>query len=185
MTKNTDEIEILKTPIFTIKEYSRYNKNANKYQKVILVDEPDYVAGVVYNRDSSKYILIRQLRFGINKTLIEFFGGGISPNESPKDAFIRELKEETGYTIGYNYSDEDITDLYVGYFNPGCSKSKIHYYYVEVHGIPLDSSPDEFESLEVVELSYQDVQSIVNGLIGVHAKLAWDLYINLKLRINK
>ena len=42
-------------------------------------------------------VLIRQLRPAVNKTVIELPAGLIDKGETPKQAGIRELKEETGF----------------------------------------------------------------------------------------
>ena len=42
---------------------------------------------------------IKQYRFGTDKIELEIPGGIIEPEESPKDGAIRELKEETGYSV--------------------------------------------------------------------------------------
>ena len=44
-------------------------------------------------------VLIRQLRPAVNKTVIELPAGLIDKGETPKQAGIRELKEETGFIV--------------------------------------------------------------------------------------
>lgn len=46
--------------------------------------------------DDGQVIVIEQFRYGINRVILEIPGGSAS-EESPKDAMIRELREETGY----------------------------------------------------------------------------------------
>lgn len=45
-----------------------------------------------------KIVLIKQYRHGIEDVTLEIPGGAVNLNEDPKEAAMRELKEETGYT---------------------------------------------------------------------------------------
>lgn len=45
-----------------------------------------------------KFVLVRQLRFTLNRPTLEFPAGSIEDSETPLEAAKRELQEETGYT---------------------------------------------------------------------------------------
>ncbi|WP_459129858.1 NUDIX hydrolase [Guggenheimella bovis] len=55
-------------------------------------------ANVVAFTKEQKIILVKQFRIGIGDFTIEIPAGTVEPGEDPKDAVIRELLEETGYT---------------------------------------------------------------------------------------
>lgn len=46
----------------------------------------------------NRVILARQFRPGPGRVLLELPGGGLEEGESPKEAALREFREETGYT---------------------------------------------------------------------------------------
>jgi 8-oxo-dGTP pyrophosphatase MutT (NUDIX family) len=59
------------------------------------MDHPKSVAGIVFSPDRTSVLLI--LRRDVPVWVLP--GGGIDPNESPHDAVVREILEETGFTV--------------------------------------------------------------------------------------
>lgn len=62
----------------------------------LVVKAPDWV-NVVPLLDDGRVVLIRQWRYGVGRECLEIPGGLIDPGESPGEAAVRELLEETGY----------------------------------------------------------------------------------------
>jgi len=54
------------------------------------------VIGLVFNAQRDRVLLIK--RRDVNAYALP--GGGIDPGESPEDAFVREIQEETGLIVG-------------------------------------------------------------------------------------
>jgi ADP-ribose pyrophosphatase len=59
--------------------------------------EPQVVCVLAITADQ-QVVLARQFRPGPEQILLELPGGGIEPGETPQQAIVRELLEETGYT---------------------------------------------------------------------------------------
>lgn len=77
----------------------QYEKPENKGDfEANILDLPNWVNVIAFNQND-EILLIRQFRFGVDEIELEIPGGIIEPGEEPKDAGIRELKEETGYEI--------------------------------------------------------------------------------------
>lgn len=55
------------------------------------------VSAMVVVRDPKTLVLVRQYRYGINRTLWELPAGTVDPGESPRVCAIRECEEETGW----------------------------------------------------------------------------------------
>ncbi len=58
--------------------------------------KPD-AALVVPRTRSGKYLVTCQYKYGLDKVVVEFPGGEINAGETPRQAAVRELIEETGY----------------------------------------------------------------------------------------
>ena len=58
--------------------------------------EPEVVC-ILAITEEQQVILARQFRPGPEQILLELPGGGIDPGETPQQAILRELLEETGY----------------------------------------------------------------------------------------
>jgi ADP-ribose pyrophosphatase len=79
-----------------------------------VLEYPGWVNAVALTEDN-KVILIKQYRHAAEEVILELPGGCIDPGESPEQAIIRELLEETGYQF------ESIEPLCTLYANPSTS----------------------------------------------------------------
>ena len=98
---------------------------------------------------SNTLLFVKQYRFGIEKDLLEFPAGLIEPDEAPHITALRELEEETGYKANH------IQSLGTFYLSPGYSNEIIHLFYAE-DLIKTQQNLDPFESLEVIELPFEE-----------------------------
>jgi len=60
------------------------------------VESPDWV-NVIARTLQGHYVLVRQVRHGLRREMVETPGGRVDPGEDPEVAARRELLEETGY----------------------------------------------------------------------------------------
>ena len=84
-----------------IKEYDFVSRNSFMSAKPEKLSQPyksDAVSIFVQNEDKSKMLLIKEFRYAVNNYVISTPAGLIENNEDVKQAAIRELYEEIGYT---------------------------------------------------------------------------------------
>jgi 8-oxo-dGTP pyrophosphatase MutT (NUDIX family) len=120
-----------------------------------------------------QFLMVKQFRFGSSELSLEFPAGVIEPNEDPQKASLRELQEETGgiaKTIFFLGSCKP---------NPAFLKNSMHHYLAQDVEIIHEQSLDHFEEIEVIKLSFQDVETkIKNGEITHSLSLtAWYFYL--------
>lgn len=71
---------------------------SGRYVDGYYVWESPSIATVVPRTESGEFVLVRQWRHAVGRTMLQFPAGAIDDGESPEQAAHRELFEETGYT---------------------------------------------------------------------------------------
>lgn len=117
--------------------------NGNKLKKEHL-HHPHSVAVLAID-DDNRCALVRQYRYAIEKVILEVPAGKIDKGgESPLEAAVRELKEETGYT-----ADEWIS-LGIMYPTPGVVDEVLHLYLAR----GLHRGEQELEEYEFIQVEW-------------------------------
>ena len=62
----------------------------------LIIDYPHAIAIIPFI-EPNKFVLVKQFRYALQRETLEFPAGKIDPGETPMQAAIRELDEETGY----------------------------------------------------------------------------------------
>lgn len=159
VTEERGEIEY-SSPIGDIRVYEEYDALAKKIHKIYLYDQGDYVTGILYNKSTNKYIMVNQYRYGIDRFNNEFPGGSKDYLENSYDAFMREVREETGYHI----QKENIKLLGSYYQNVGNSKGKVYIFYGETTNEELkEQKLDEFEHIKIIEMDAMELEKYVTN----------------------
>ncbi len=175
-TEERGEVEY-SSPIGDIRSYEEYDALAKKLHKIYIYDQGDYVCGVLFNKDKNKYIMVKQYRYGIDKYNIEFPGGSKDYVEEAIDAYLREIKEETGYKV----SKENAKLLGSFYQNVGNSKGKVYIFYAEVSDNDLgEAELDEFEHVEVVEMNDVELKNYLSKDNYMLTQLIYSKYKELE-----
>ena len=123
----------------------------------------DSVAGVVFNTDTQKAILVRQFRYpGYkhgNAWVVEVVAGMLKEGYDPAEEMKREVLEEVGYAVD---KIEYITRCYM---SPGGSSERSYIYYIEVSNAGKVHEGggllDETESIEVMEYTLDELRDAI------------------------
>jgi ADP-ribose pyrophosphatase len=148
------------------------------------------VSVLLYDPQTEHVVLVEEFRQGAaftdNPFLLGLAGGGVGKEESPKDAAIREAKEEAGATV------YDIQHLMTYYVSPGFTDNRNHTYvgFVDstkvggVHGLEHENENIRVKVMPLAEaLSLISEGKLVNGP-AMTALLYFGLHKDSILKIN-
>ena len=121
-----------------------------------VADHPGGVAIVALD-DEDNVLTVKQYRYVFSRVLEEIPAGKLEPGEDPREAALRELREETGATPGR------FTDLGAMIPSPGAYGEVLHLYLAEELDFG-EQSPDEDEFLDVARTPFAEmVRRVLDG----------------------
>jgi len=137
-----------------------------------VAEHPGGVAIVAIDAQD-RVLTVKQYRYVFSRTLEEIPAGKLEHGEDPREAALRELREETGAV------PETLTDLGTLIVSPGCYGEVLHLYLAE--GLRFGAqAPDEDEFLDLCRTPFDemlarvlsgeldDAKTVV-GILKVHA----------------
>ena len=166
MSKNNSwkvlsKTNVLKTPVFDVYMEKTVCPRNDFSSDFYVLECPNSWVNVVAVTDANEIVMIKQYRAGTKKIELEIPGGLIDAGESPLNAGIRELKEETGY-VGRNAS-------VIGKVcpNPALQGNTCYTVLVEGASKKAELSLDEAEDIETLLVSVDNLEKVVlNGEIS-------------------
>jgi len=122
---------------------------------------------VAKTKETNSYITIKQYRVSLAEYIYEFPSGLIDAGESPEEAALRELEEETGYRGKVTKTSCPLSS------SAGLTSEIIYLVYVETDEEPKSKVRLEAsENIEVIKTSPSDIQSLlVNDSYIIDAKM--------------
>ncbi len=136
-----------------IDELTIKTRSGGEVKREVMVRK-DAVAAVVYDTIKKKFIFVSQFRPGSNTEILEIVAGTLDVDgEDSRDAIIREIDEEIGYKTDKSILIDEC------YMSPGGSSEVITIYYCEVSKKIHNGGGLEYEDIDVIEMSLDDILS--------------------------
>lgn len=138
---------------FITVEKRKYELCDGKEAQRDIVVHPEACAVVALDGNGDIY-LVEQYRAAFDKILLEIPAGKLDPGETPKEALVRELREETGLTA------EKFTHMTSIAVSPGFCTEIIHIYLAE-NLTQGNTNPDDDEHLLVSKMSLSEAKNAI------------------------
>ncbi len=141
--------------IFSMREVTAESPRTGKHHSFFLLDGSDWI-NVIAVTTNQMLVVVKQYRFGTSEFELEIPGGIMEKGESPTEAGVRELKEETGYT--------GINPEYLGYVdpNPAFQTNKCHTILIQNCEKVDNQNLDPGEDIKVEIISEEDFQKHID-----------------------
>jgi nudix-type nucleoside diphosphatase (YffH/AdpP family) len=141
--------------------HRQFDGTMSAERPLLIFERGDAVAALILNRDSGEVVLVEQFRVptlekGRNDGwMIEVPAGMIRGNESPEQAVVREVFEETGYRI------ENPEHVATFFSSPGGTSERIFLFYAVVEDVdkigPGVGNREDGEDIKVITMSVEDL----------------------------
>ncbi|HPP06006.1 MAG TPA: NUDIX hydrolase [Syntrophorhabdaceae bacterium] len=155
--------------VFKVNTLKALSPRTNAISEFYTIETKDWV-NVIPVTEKREVVMIKQYRHGSKEITLEI-PGGLVDNEHHKEAALRELLEETGYT------GEKIVYLGAVNPNPAIFNNLCHTYLVEDAKKIGEKNLDPDEDIEVVLIPISEIHSLIHSGKINHALVVVAFYL--------
>jgi len=160
--KLTNSKTLFEGKVFNLKVDEIEYDSGNKGIREVIVHPGGAVVIPVTNE--GKLVMVTQIRYPFQTTLLEFPAGKLDIDEDPLDCAVRELEEETGYKAA------KVNKLGKIYTAPGYCTETLHIYVAQELKKGDHKREEGEQEMEVFELSLEEIEKKINNGEIVDAK---------------
>ena len=148
---------LLHTPIFDVVKGEKTETGLEP----VLVKAPDWVTIIVKKDDN--VLVEKQLRYGSGCEIEEFPCGMVEKDETPHEAALRELREETGIKVGMKHL------VYLGATNPNPAfmTNRMHYFFIDLNYAEWEQAEQKLDEHERITFSWEDLEDFAARIINL------------------
>lgn len=152
--RTLDREKVYTSPIFDIRRVRRESSDGREGD-FIEIDAPKWATVIPWFRNEAGlacFLMVRQYRHGSDSVTIEFPAGTVDRDEDPKEAALRELREETGCI-----PTGEVVEIGSVSPNPAFMNNRVWFYFIEGVERVGDQHLDVHEQLDILEIPVQEV----------------------------
>jgi len=160
---------LLNNKIFKMREDLVTSPKLGSDHSVWVMEVPTWV-NIIPITKNGEVILVNQYRFGMDKSSLEIPGGMADLNEDPKEAAIRELKEETGYEA------KEVIEIGRVESNPAIMSNHTYTYLALDSEKSSEQNLDGTEDIEIILKHINEIPELIRNGVIEHALVVSAFY---------
>jgi len=117
---------------------------------------------IIVKKDDN-VLVEKQLRYGSNCEIEEFPCGMVEKDETPHEAALRELREETGIKVGMKHL------VYLGATNPNPAfmTNRMHYFFIDLNYAKWEQIEQKLDEHERITFSWEDLEDFAARIMNL------------------
>ena len=160
------ETVLLTSPVMDIIQQDCRLSEHGREHRFFLLRSRDW-CNVIPITSDGKVVLVRQFRIGTSSHTLETPGGIVdAKDQDPARAAIREMEEETGYTLS---AHGKTIDLGWSHPNPAILDNRVHFIAVGPVVKTREQNLDPGEMIETLEVPIEDIPGLIQREEITHA----------------
>ncbi|MBW1681007.1 MAG: NUDIX hydrolase [Deltaproteobacteria bacterium] len=148
--------------VFNLRTDRALSPRTGKAHRFFILETPSWVNIIPVTPDR-KVVLVRQYRHGIRDITLEIPGGLVEEGDSPLEAALRELYEETGYRA------EETLPLGSVHPNPAIQNNLCYTFFARDVFRAGSQEQDEKEDIEVILRPLEQIPDLIREGAITHA----------------
>ena len=140
--------------VFSIRTDTAISPRTGMEHDFYIIETRDWVNIIPLTADH-QVVMVKQCRHGSRTVTLEIPGGLVDPGDTPIEAAVRELQEETGY------QGDEMVEIGVSNPNPAIFNNRCYTFLARNVRKARGPFPDSTEDIEVVLIPLVDIPGLI------------------------